>query len=124
MKTGDGGAGNRDEGKRKDLSGKDRPRSVDELGQGWHLKLGCECDNSHAQERHGADLEKGAQIVTGSQQEPDRENGGQQSIDHDADGKCASIEGQPWFQRRSLDPLTRHHREEKGCHTKGAGDPQ
>src|SRR5205807_4753935 len=83
-------AGNGDESKRKQASGKDRAGAVNKAGDCRHLQGGTDCDDSDDQNGDGAQLHKGAQVIARRQQQPDGYGRSGKAIGDDEQGKRGS----------------------------------
>jgi hypothetical protein len=73
MPSGNRSACDGDEQEREHAAGPNRPAAIDELGHSRHLQIGTNDDDADGQQRDGADLEEGRQIIARCQQQPDRQ---------------------------------------------------
>ena len=68
VEAADGPTGDGDKTEWKDRPGKNRPGSINEAGQGRHLKLGRQKSHHYTQGRHRANFQEGTQIIPRGQQ--------------------------------------------------------
>src|SRR5438874_8680194 len=95
MKSADGPARNGDERKGKKIAGEYRPAAIDKASERRHLQGGAHQENSQRQNRDGAKLYEGAEIVARRQQQPYWKRGGGKAINNNQNrqrgaGKCES----------------------------------
>ena len=74
MKPRDRPTSDSNEGKRKDLAGKDGAGAVNEAGEGREMNFRPHDKDAHGQRDDCADFDKGAQVVTRGQEQPHREH--------------------------------------------------
>jgi hypothetical protein len=83
VESADGPAGDGDEAEGEKLAANHQALALDgEVDKGGHLELGQHGNDARGEGTDGAQLHEGGEVVTGSQQQPDRQDRGRQSI-HD-----------------------------------------
>ena len=102
MKPGDRAAGDRDADERKNRSGKDQPRAVDEGRQGRHLQGGMNHDHRQRERRDRAQFQKRAEVIARGEEEPDRQSRGGEAVKDQRPGEPFLIVAKPVFDRRVL----------------------
>src|SRR5207253_4883138 len=95
MKSADGPARDSNEREGKKIAGENRPTAIDKARERGHLQSGANQENSQRQNRDGAKLYEGAEIVARRQQQPYWKRGGGKAINNDQNrqrgaGKCES----------------------------------
>ena len=89
-----GAAGDGDEQEGEQGAGEDRAGAVDEGGDGRHLQVRTHDQYADGQGDDGPDLQEGRQIVARRQQQPDRNDRGDEAIDHHQDGQGRAGQGE------------------------------
>ena len=80
--AGQGAAGDGDEQEGEEGTGEDRAVGVEgELGDGGHLHQRAHDDDAQGQDRDGADLHEGRQVVARGEQDPHGQDRGQEAVD-------------------------------------------
>src|SRR5579859_5221079 len=83
MKSADRAAGDGDEAKRKNLTCKNWPRSVDESCQRRHHDLRPDKQNPRRKRKNGPRLDERAQIIAGREQQPHGKNSSSKTVRDD-----------------------------------------
>ena len=104
-------AGDGDEHEREHLAAEERTGAVHERGERGHLDDGMSDDDGQCQQDHGAELEKGGQVIARREQQPHRQHRGEESVhDHEAgERQPRIIEQQPQL-RLAIDPAAPQER--------------
>src|SRR5579872_1344759 len=87
MKARDGATSDRDKAEREDLAREDWPGSVNESGQRRKLQRRMDRDHTQAEQHNNTELHKSREIITRSEQHPDRQRTRQESITDHHDGE-------------------------------------
>ena len=90
VESGDRAAGDRDERERKDLAGEHRSRAVGELRQRRHVQRRQRDHDAERQREDDADLHERRQIVARRQQQPHRQHGRREAVDHDRESRAST----------------------------------
>ena len=101
MEARDRSAGHGHKQKRKELAADDRAAAVDKAGRRRKLNRRMNDENTKNQSRNRAQLQIGREIAARRQQQPHRQNRGDEAIGHQQQRDLMRIEGQPAGTRRS-----------------------
>ncbi len=96
VEAGDSAAGDGDEDERPDGAGDDGAAAGDERGGDRHVDIRLDDEDAEGQRKHGADLHVGAEVVARSEEQPDRQNGGDEAVDRQGDGDLFARKGEKW----------------------------
>ena len=117
MEPGDGAAGDGDEHEGKHLAAKERARAVDEGRDGRHLDLRMRDDDRDRQQDHGAELEERRQVVARRQQQPHRQDRGQEAVDdHEPGERQGGVVEQHAQLRLMIEPAAAEQRAQHQRH--------
>jgi len=72
VKAGESSTGNGDKQEGPDLTGNNRPASMDERGKGWHFNRRINNDHPYGQKENDPEFHVSAEIITRDKQQPDR----------------------------------------------------
>ena len=102
MPSGHRSAGDGDEQEREHAARPNRPGAVDEFGHRRHLQVGTHDDDADGEQRDGADLEEGREIIARREQQPHRQHRGDEAVGDDDEGERLAFEVEIGGERRRL----------------------
>ena len=94
MEATDGAAGDGDEAEGEDAAGEDGSGAIDEAGEGGHLHLGLDDEDSDGEQNDDAKLDESAEVVAGGEEEPDGQGAGGKAVENDTPGEADGGDGE------------------------------
>ena len=88
-------AGDGDEDERDHRAAHDGAAALGELGERGHVEIGHDEHDAERQRADGADLEEGGQVVAGQEQQPHRQDRGDEAVHRNQDGHGLLVDVQP-----------------------------
>ena len=115
VKARDRAAGERDEQERKQLAAEDRARAVDEPGEGGHPDVRLQDADRDREQEDDAELDEGGEVVTRREQQPDRQDRGDEAIADHEPGERLRVEVEPGVQAPGCGRPSRRPRPQAGA---------